>query len=266
MMENNICPYLGLIDDLSTRAAYPDGSNACHQAKPPALVVLDYQRSTCLQSAYKECPGSIHAWRDGFPKSIRRRNSIINSDWFEGLAWMLVALPVILFIWAGFTGRLSFFLPDIPPSTGGTQTSLPFFTRTPTETLTPTEASNPIVANTLTILLTETLTPTTEPVTPTPTQPRQQLVKPMVSVSVKTNCRKGPGLRYEYIGALLVGEQAEVVGVSWNGQYWVIKNPSQAGECWLWGGYANVIGDTSRLPRMITPPRSTPTPTLTPIS
>jgi hypothetical protein len=254
MRESNICPYLGLIADHSTFVTNPDRANACHQAKPPAWVVLDYQSSTCLQDSYKECPGYIHAWRDGFPKLIRRRNSIINPAWFEGLAWLMVAIPVILFIWAGFTGRLSFLSLEFPRAAIA-PTSFSIFTRTPTETLTPTETSTPIAANTQTILLTETLTPTTKPDTPTPTQPRHTLDKPMVSVSVNTNCRIGPGLQYEYIGALLVGEQAEVVGVSWNGQFWVIKNPSQEGECWLWGGYARVIGDTSKLPRIFPPPR-----------
>jgi hypothetical protein len=157
-MESNICPYLGLINDPSTGTSFPDAANACHQVNPPALVVLDYQRSTCLQAAHKECPGYIHAWRDGFPKSIRRQKSIINSAWFEGLAWLLVAIPVILFIWAGFTGRLSFLSLDFRSRTTNTPTSRPFFTRTPTVTFTPT----------VTPTFTETPLPQTE--TPTPTQ------------------------------------------------------------------------------------------------
>jgi hypothetical protein len=158
-MESNICPYLGLINDPNTGASFPDANNACHQAKPPALVVLDYQSSTCLQAEHKNCPGYIHAWRDGFPKSIRRRNSIINPEWFEGLAWLLVAIPVILFIWAGFTGRLSFLSLDFRPRAAVTPTSRPFFTRTPTETLTPTVTST----------FTETPLPETE--TPPPPKP-----------------------------------------------------------------------------------------------
>ena len=80
----------------------------------------------------------------------------------------------------------------------------------------------------------------------------------MVSVSQNTNCRKGPGLQYDIVGTLLIGVQAEEVGVSADGQFWVIKNPQQAGECWLWGYYASVVGQTSGLPKL-TPP---PTPTL----
>jgi uncharacterized protein YraI len=36
----------------------------------------------------------------------------------------------------------------------------------------------------------------------------------MLSVSVNSNCRSGPGLLYPYLGALLVGEVAEIVGQS----------------------------------------------------
>ena len=101
-----------------------------------------------------------------------------------------------------------------------------------------------------------TLTPdntATATITLTPTQE-----KPMISVSVDTNCRKGPGKIYDWIGALMVGEQAEVVGRSMDGQYWVIKNPDQAGNCWLWGNYANVTGPTSGLPQYTQPPTPTP--------
>ncbi len=95
-----------------------------------------------------------------------------------------------------------------------------------------------------------TLTPT---LTLTPTQE-----KPMVSVSVDTNCRTGPGKVYDWIGGLLVGEQAEVVGQSMDGQYWVIKNPDKAGECWLWGQYASVTGPTTSLAKYTPPPTPTP--------
>ncbi len=104
--------------------------------------------------------------------------------------------------------------------------------------------------------ITETLQPKvtmTPTITLTPTQE-----KPMVSVSVDTNCRSGPGKIYDWIGGLLVGEQAEVVGQSMDGQYWVIKNPDKAGECWLWGNYATVTGPTAALPKYTPPPTPTP--------
>ena len=106
---------------------------------------------------------------------------------------------------------------------------------TQTETITPT------------ITMTATMTMTATPETP------------MVGVSVDTNCRSGPGTIYDYIGALLVGEQAEVVGRSDDGEYWIIKNPDREGECWLWAQYAEVMGQTAELPLYTQPPTPTPT-------
>lgn len=94
--------------------------------------------------------------------------------------------------------------------------------------------------------------------TPTPNQP-------MVSVSVSTNCRLGPGQQYEIVGSLGVGEQAEVVGVVDGVNYWVIRNPRRAGECWLWGQHASVVGNISNLPKRTPPPTPTPTNTPTPL-
>jgi hypothetical protein len=95
-----------------------------------------------------------------------------------------------------------------------------------------------------------TMTPTIT-FTPTPD-------KPMVSVTVDTNCRVGPGKVYDRVGALLVGEEAEVIAKDPQGLYWYIRNPDRPGEfCWLWGNYATTTGNTSSLP-VFTPP---PTPT-----
>lgn len=83
---------------------------------------------------------------------------------------------------------------------------------------------------------------------------------PMVSVSLDTNCRTGPGVAYPYLTALLVGEKAEVVGkyTSLTPVYWIIKKGSIT--CWLWGQYATVEGNTSNLPEMVPPPSPTPPP------
>jgi hypothetical protein len=115
---------------------------------------------------------------------------------------------------------------------------------------TPTVTGTPVPAN--------TLLPTNSPtITPTFTSSI-----PMVSVSQNTNCRTGPGVVYDLIGALLVGEQAVVVGKFTPGNYWIINNLDAAGTCWLWGQYATVTGNTAGLPEYTPPP--TPTPTYTP--
>lgn len=91
---------------------------------------------------------------------------------------------------------------------------------------------------------------------------------PQVSVSTNTNCRTGPGTQYDLIDALVVGQTAEVVGKNAATNYWIIKRPSGSGNCWLWGEYATVVGNTANLPEYPIPPTPTPkatnTPTITP--
>lgn len=104
-----------------------------------------------------------------------------------------------------------------------------------------------------------TLSPTVT-LTPTPVFTSTPLV-PLISVSVATNCRVGPGRQYDRVGALLVGEVAEVYGRDPTGAYWYIRNPDSGPEfCWLWGEYATLVGNTGVLPVYTPPPTPTPAP------
>jgi len=104
-----------------------------------------------------------------------------------------------------------------------------------------------------------TITPTVT-LTPTPVFTITPLV-PQISVSVATNCRVGPGKVYDRVGALLVGQVAEVAGRDPTGGYWYIRNPDQSnGFCWLWGEYATLTGNFVVLPVYTPPPTPTPRP------
>ncbi|MFN2152669.1 MAG: hypothetical protein ACK2T5_13785 [Anaerolineales bacterium] len=147
--------------------------------------------------------------------------------------------------------------------------NLPSGTSTPTDDATATQVfaatttgetqeqnpSNTQETLTATDTLAPSLTPTISP-TATPSIP-------MVSVSVNTNCRKGPGIVYDNLTALLVGEEAVVVGkhTATDPDYWIIEKGSIT--CWLWGEYATVVGDVSNLPEIAAPPTPTPSPTPT---
>ena len=116
-----------------------------------------------------------------------------------------------------------------------------------------------IVTDTPTLTFTPTLSPTPT-LTFTPVFTATPLI-PLISVSVPTNCRVGPGKVYERVGALLVGEVAEVVGRDPTGNYWYIRNPDVSGDfCWLWGEYATLTGNFAALPMFTPPPTPTPEP------
>lgn len=102
--------------------------------------------------------------------------------------------------------------------------------------------------------------------TPLPSFTPVVITVPQISVSVATNCRVGPGTAYARVGALLVGESAEVVGRSADRNYWVIRNPDRAGQlCWLWGEHATLTGVPDLLPVHTPPPTPTATQTTTPL-
>jgi hypothetical protein len=151
--------------------------------------------------------------------------------------------------------------PDVI-STTAAQTVIAEFTRAAlSATLLPT-IQEPTLTSTPEL---PTFTPTASPTqtltatlafTPTPEVPQ-------ISVSIPTNCRNGPGKVYRMVGALLVGEVAQVYGRDPTGNYWYIRNPDSGSEfCWVWAEYATVVGNIAFLPVYTPPP--TPTPTFTP--
>ena len=141
---------------------------------------------------------------------------------------------------AGFTqtALLEVLSPTIQEPTLTFSPELPTFTPTFTETPTQTPTATLVF-------------------TPTP-------LVPQISVSVPSNCRNGPGKVYPRVGALLVGEVAQVYGRDPTSGYWYIRNPDAGSQyCWVWGEYATLTGNTAFLPVYTPPP--TPTPTYTPI-
>jgi len=78
-----------------------------------------------------------------------------------------------------------------------------------------------------------------------------------LQVSVPTNCRVGPGKRYEKVSVLHTGRTAKVVARDESGYYWLIENPEGEGTCWVWGYHATVKGPGSSLPIGDLPPAPT---------
>ena len=133
---------------------------------------------------------------------------------------------------------------------GATQTAVAGITPTPLISPSPLATSTPEVP---------TATPSAT-LSPTPIFTATPAV-PLISVTVATNCRVGPGRVYDRVGALLVGQVSEVVGRNLNSNYWYIRNPNNAnGFCWLWGEYATVTGNFAALPVFTPPPTPTPMP------
>ena len=105
--------------------------------------------------------------------------------------------------------------------------------------------------------------PTQEPPTQGP-PPTVQVTSsvPLLSVSMDTNCREGPNAEiWRAIGAVMVGQKAEIVAKYDKGHWYIVKNPANPNErCWVYDFYATIEGDTSLLPRVSIPPTPTPKP------
>jgi len=77
---------------------------------------------------------------------------------------------------------------------------------------------------------------------------------PLVSVSVDTNCRSGPHIVYDYMGAVMVGEKTQILGKHPEKNWLLVKNPDREGQsCWITMQYALVEGDLNQVP-VVTPP------------
>ncbi len=83
---------------------------------------------------------------------------------------------------------------------------------------------------------------------------------PIVSVSMDTNCRTGQGAAFDYVGALMVGETAEVLARDTSGHFLYIRNPDGDGYCWIWDEYATILGEVLNLPAYTPMPTPTPMP------
>jgi hypothetical protein len=183
---------------------------------------------------------------------------------------MKKSTPILLSVTVLLLVSLACALPSVPIatqdpnqdpnsiSTAIGQTIVAALTQTAGAVLPVSSVDSPTAAQTFTpepptVTLTETLSPT--PIfTATP-------LVPQISVSVATNCRVGPGRVYDRVGALLVGEVAEVIGRDPTGNYWYIRNPDRTnGFCWLWGEYATLTGNFAVLPMFTPPPTPTPAP------
>lgn len=106
--------------------------------------------------------------------------------------------------------------------------------------------------------------PTTTQLQPTASltsTPAATMASVEVEVSVDTNCRSGPNVNFDYVGALLVGERTQIEARTNVSGYYIVNNPDRPGTtCWLWDRYATIFGDPTQLPMIEAPPTPTAAP------
>jgi len=152
--------------------------------------------------------------------------------------------------------------------TAAAQTIQAQMTLNPPLVIAPTQlppTSLPLVITATPLSFTSTFTPLVFTGTPMPSDtpippftPTSQY--PTISASIDTNCRSGPGPEYDRVGALMVGEVAQVRGKNSTSTWWYIENPRFPGHfCWVQAASTTVTGGTGNTPVLTPPPPPTKT-------
>ena len=150
------CPHLGLVDDSSTCARYPTGSNACHQITPPVPLALEQQSRACLNPSFVDCPGYIDGWNKGFPDELRGDQAIgIKKSRSKKFLLFLIGVLLIVVVIGIFFGVSTISRPqNVVTIVGGlnpytpTETVVPSLTHTRQPTMIDTPAPSPTLTDT----------------------------------------------------------------------------------------------------------------------
>lgn len=266
------CPYFGSPEDPATRFLFASPAGTCHRAEPPAAIALSHQQACCLTAQHTVCPVYQQSQAGPLPVDLRPRAGNGRSRFrkFVGATvGLLLVLALVMAAWVylrpGSTRPLlapsaivlaaaatatptpvptSTSLPASPAVGVFPPTALPAtvtMTPSPTVTPAPTATASPTAVPSPTLPATFTPAPTAKPTVP-PT------AVPLVFVDVPTlNVRQGPGTDYPIVAAIEQGGQYEVMGRSFNGDWWqlccFIGEPG-----WVIGDAVTVTGDTANVP------------------
>jgi hypothetical protein len=77
LSDSEICPHLGLAEDIQTCLAYPSHWNLCHRSRPASVPRLGHQRKTCLSSVHTACPVFQREQVSLLPAHLRDRRKAI---------------------------------------------------------------------------------------------------------------------------------------------------------------------------------------------
>jgi hypothetical protein len=104
----------------------------------------------------------------------------------------------------------------------------------------------------------DALTASVPTITPTVLTSTPTYAKPAMHFDEDTNCRRGPGIKFELVEVIKAGQTAEPLGAQ--GNYWVVKSSSGSGPCWVVADFATPSGEVAQLPKMTAPATYTPRP------
>ncbi len=111
------------------------------------------------------------------------------------------------------------------------------------------DAAGTIVAMTLAAIAhgksSNTAVPFASPAGPTPNP-----AKPILTINNPTNCRSGPGLKFELITAFNPGTTLTILGKDSTDGFWLVQLPNGIDTCWASGQYSTASGGFASLPEV----------------
>ena len=221
-MEPKICPYLGLIDDPNTNAAFPYEDHACHRAKRPVKVALSHQRDFCLTDEHISCPGYEKGWVNGFPDSLRAKPLIYKSLLKNKWVWAALAVVLLFAVYILYNQQINAIGTNLgnavasrfsEPTATATDQPTPIPSSTPVLP-TQTESIQPTTDGTTTITVTDTPVPTlTATATETPTQVTETSTYRVEVIAFALNIRSEPIYRISGINIVDTLSRGDIVEV-----------------------------------------------------
>lgn len=143
---DQVCPYLGLLDDPATHYAFPSSAQRCHAGRRPAEMDQAKQARDCLTARHIACP-RYHP--PSFVSSARRSSSPVRR--LSGLTLFVVLLVAAIAIGLLLGTRLAAEIGGRPPGSalpgaGGPSPSgtvVPAAAPAPSDVIPPTRAATP---------------------------------------------------------------------------------------------------------------------------
>ncbi len=109
------------------------------------------------------------------------------------------------------------------------------------------------------VILEEALPPVDE----TPQQPIPESTSTLFPTStilysadvlMNANCRSGPGTIYQVVAGYFTGDKVDLVGISPDGEWWVVRMAGDGATCWIWGQLLSAPQEARDLPVFPMPP------------
>lgn len=100
---SQVCPYIGMKQDLGTFFSYPSPGNHCYHVKPSQPIKSSYQEEFCLSLPYPSCQVYSPSWEGPLPKEIAGETSQIGiTGLLSGRLILIAIIGLVVFLMGSY--------------------------------------------------------------------------------------------------------------------------------------------------------------------